>query len=229
MLDPDTCMNKYSLQASLLAAGACIQAVDKVLTGEFPRAFCNVRPPGHHAEYDKAMGFCFFNSIAVAAKHALNQYQLERVAILDFDVHHGNGTESICKDDERILCCSTFQHPLYPFSGENSSYPNIVNSPILAGTTSEQYRQVIEDVWLPALTQFQPQLILVSAGFDAHKFDPIGGLNLIESDYSWITEQIVRVANQYAGGKVVSTLEGGYDLYALSQSVLSHVRALSDA
>ncbi len=225
-LDPDTCMNKYSLQAALLAAGAVVQAVDLVMDGTHKRAFCNVRPPGHHAVYGQAMGFCFFNNIAVGALHALNQHQLERVAIVDFDVHHGNGTEAIFHEDQRVLLCSSFQHPFYPFSGDNSGNKHIINTPLPAGAGSSQFRAVVNDVWLPNLINFQPQLIFISAGFDAHKSDPIGGLCLDEADFAWVTEQLAEVANQLCDGKVVSSLEGGYNLQALASSAVAHVAAL---
>ena len=226
-LDPDTSMNRMSLSASLRAAGAVVRATDLVLEGSATRAFCAVRPPGHHATPLRAMGFCIFNNVAVGAAHALERHGLERVAILDFDVHHGNGTEDMFRDDPRVMFCSTFQHPYYPFCGADTRAPNVVNVPLPAMTGSDGFRTAVERTWLPALERFEPQLVMVSAGFDAHREDPLAHLQLGDDDYEWISERIAEVAERHAGGRVVSTLEGGYNTRALARSVVRHVRALA--
>lgn len=226
MLDMDTAMNPHSLQAALRAAGAGILAVDLIMQDDISAAFCSVRPPGHHAERAHAMGFCIFNNIAVAAAHALAQFQLERVAIVDFDVHHGNGTEDIFQDDPRVLFCSTFQHPFYPYCGAETNKPHIVKVPLAAGSRGEQFRNAIEQHWLPALQTHQPQMIFVSAGFDAHREDDMAGLNLVEDDYAWVTARIHEAATTYCDGRIVSMLEGGYALSALGRSVVAHLNAL---
>ncbi len=225
-LDPDTAMNPYTLEAARRAAGAVIQGVDMVLNGTIDNAFCAVRPCGHHATHDRAMGFCIFNNVAVGALHAINHHQLERVAILDFDVHHGNGTEDIFHEDERVMLCSSFQHPYYPGTGANSGNPHIVPTPLAARTTGAEFRRAIDATWWPALDRFKPELIIISAGFDAHADDPLANLQLHEDDYVWITERIRNVANPYAEGRIVSALEGGYDLGALGRSTVAHVGAL---
>lgn len=225
-LDPDTFMNQYSLQAALRAAGANIQAVDLVLSGEARVAFCNVRPPGHHAERSKAMGFCIFNNVAVGAAHALHHHKLKRVAIIDFDVHHGNGTQDIFKNDERVLFCSSFQYPFFPFNGVDTQSDHIINIPLPAGATGREFRSEIEYRWLERISQFQPELIFFSAGFDGHYKDPISDLKLTESDYAWVTLQIKKIADQYCNGHMVSTLEGGYALDALGSCVVAHVNAM---
>ena len=225
-VDPDTSMNPFSLQAALLAAGAAVQAVDMVMAGEVDQVFCAVRPPGHHAEHDKAMGFCLFNNIAVAAHHALNSHGLERVAIVDFDVHHGNGTEDIVKGDERILFCSSFQHPFYPHSGHDCTATNIVNTPLPGGSDGEAFRAAVTEAWLPRLEAFAPQLIFISAGFDAHQADPLADFNLVDEDFAWITRRLCEQAERSAEGRVVSSLEGGYDLHALARSVEAHLKAM---
>jgi acetoin utilization deacetylase AcuC-like enzyme len=225
-LDPDTAMCPDTLEAALRAAGANVLAVDLVMSQAVRRAFCNVRPPGHHAERDKAMGFCFFNNIAVGAAHALEAHGLERVAILDFDVHLGNGTEDIFRTDERVLLCSSFQYPLYPDMNPPTVPGHIVNCPLPAGTGSEAFRAAIAEHWLPTLESFAPQLVFISAGFDAHAADPLADLRLCGADYSWITEQACQVANRHAHGRVVSTLEGGYDLPALATGAVNHIEAL---
>jgi len=225
-LDPDTAMNPHSLTAALHAAGAGILAVDRVMAGEVANAFCAVRPPGHHATRRQAMGFCLFNNIAVAAAHAFAAYGLERIAIVDFDVHHGNGTEDIFRDEPRLLLCSTFQHPHYPYCGADTISDHIINVPLPAGTDGTRYRAACEARVLPALARFQPQLILFSAGFDGHRDDPLAGLNLVEADYAWITAQVMAIAERHAQGRCVSFLEGGYDLVALGRSVAAHIRAL---
>jgi acetoin utilization deacetylase AcuC-like enzyme len=227
-LDGDTAMNPHSLEAALHAAGANVQAVDMVMAGEARRAFCAVRPPGHHAGRDRAMGFCIFNNIAVGAAHAIAVHGLERVAIVDFDVHHGNGTEDIFSGDSRILLCSTFQHPFYPGTGAGDTAPNIVNCPLPAMTDGADFRAALRAHWLPALEAFEPQLILVSAGFDGHIEDDMAQMRLREPDYEWVTLEICDLANRHADGRVVSTLEGGYNLSALGRSVAVHIRAMMD-
>lgn len=225
--DPDTALNAHTLHAARLAAGAVTQAVELVLTGEVTNAFCAVRPPGHHAEHATAMGFCFFNNIAVGAAHALSQPGIERVAILDFDVHHCNGTVDAFKDRPEVLVCSTFQHPFYPLRYYDIERPNIVNCPLPAGTGSHPFRQTVTERWLPALRRHQPQMIFVSAGFDAHKDDPLADLCLDEADFRWVSELITDAAGTYANHRVVATLEGGYHLTALARSVYTHLDVLA--
>ncbi|MDT8453397.1 MAG: histone deacetylase family protein [Gammaproteobacteria bacterium] len=225
-IDPDTSMNPHTLTAALRAAGAMVLGVDLVMSGKTSAAFCNVRPPGHHAEHNKAMGFCIFNNIAVGAAHALHAYNLERVAIVDFDVHHGNGTEDIFKGEPKILLCSIFQHPFYPYTGSNTRSEHIINVPLSAGTDSKKFREVVDAHWRPKLEEFQPELILISAGFDAHIEDEMSGLHLVEEDYGWVTTQIKTIADKYAQGRIVSTLEGGYALSALGRSAAAHINAL---
>lgn len=227
-LDPDTAMNVHTWNAVLRAAGATLAATDAVMAGELENAFCAVRPPGHHACRNKPMGFCFINSVSVAAKYALERHGLERVAIVDFDVHHGNGTEDIITGDERILMVSIFQHPLYPNSGADSDEPNMVNLPIPPYSKGPYIRDLIEKAWLPRLEEFKPQMIFISAGFDAHREDDLGQLALVEQDYVWITQRIKEVAKRHAKGRIVSALEGGYNLSALGRSVEAHVRVLAD-
>lgn len=226
-IDGDTSMNPHTLEAALEAAGAGIAAVDAVMRGEANAAFCNVRPPGHHAEPSRAMGFCFFNNVAVAAAHALEHHGLSRVAIIDLDVHHGNGTEAIFFDDERVMMCSFYQHPFYPNVRREGYRENMVNLPVDAYTTGVDLRQLVSDMWLPRLTAFAPQLLFVSAGFDAHREDDMGQLGMVESDYAWITDQVVNVAERSAQGRIVSMLEGGYNLSALGRSAVAHIRSLS--
>ena len=227
-LDPDTAMNPHTWQAALRSAGAGVLAVDLVMSGEVQNAFCAVRPPGHHCERANAMGFCFFNNIAVAAAHALAAHKLSRVAIIDFDVHHGNGTEDCFKGNEQVLMASIFQHPFYPYSGAESPASNMLNVPLAAGADGEEFRMVVNDVWLPRLREFKPEMILISAGFDAHYEDDMGSLKLFEKDYAWATEQLKQVANEFARGRIVSMLEGGYSLSALARSVGAHIRVLAD-
>tara|TARA_R110002110_G_scaffold205066_5_gene416856 strand:- start:35645 stop:36568 length:924 start_codon:yes stop_codon:yes gene_type:complete len=224
-VDGDTAMNAHSLQAALRAAGAVMMGVDLVMQDEASTVFCGVRPPGHHAERDKAMGFCFFNNVALGAHQALRWHGLNRVAIVDFDVHHGNGTEHIVAGDPRILFCSTFQHPFYPNSGAGPCADNVVNAPLAAGAGGAQFREAVEQFWLPRLEAFAPQLIIVSAGFDAHQADDMAGLNLVDSDYAWVTRRLCAQAERSAGGRIVSSLEGGYDLHALARSVEAHLKA----
>ena len=225
-LDPDTELNEYTLQAARHAAGAVVKAVDLAMTGECKTAFCAVRPPGHHAERSRAMGFCIYNNVAVGAAHAIAAHGLERVAIADFDVHHGNGTEEIFTGDSRVLMVSTFQHPLYPYSGLDNPSPLMVNVPLPAGSGGDAFRAAVTERWLPALEDFRPQLVLISAGFDAHREDPLANLKLTEADYAWVTREMLRVAETYAEGRLVSSLEGGYSLSALGRSVAEHVREL---
>ena len=227
-IDPDTAMNVHTWNAALRAAGAAIAATDSVIAGEVKNAFCAVRPPGHHAERAKALGFCFFNNIAIAAKYALARHGLDRVAIVDFDVHHGNGTEDIVRGDERILMVSFFQHPFYPYSGADRQAPNLVNLPVPAYTKGMDIRELIEQAWIPRLEAFKPEMIFISAGFDAHREDELGQLGLVEQDYAWITERIKNVASRHAQGRIVSSLEGGYNLNALGRSVEAHIRVLAD-
>lgn len=227
-LDPDTAMSAGTWQAALRSAGAGILATDLVMAGEVENAFCSVRPPGHHAERAKAMGFCFLNNIAIAAAHALEVHGLERVAVVDFDVHHGNGTEDIFANDARVLMVSTFQHPFYPYSGTEAPAGNMVNVPVPAGTRSDGFRQAVTDIWMPALRRFAPEAIFISAGFDAHYEDDMASLGLVEADYAWVTQQIKAVAAESAQGRIVSMLEGGYALSALARSVTTHVKALAD-
>ena len=226
-LDGDTLMNPYTYPAALRAAGAVVMAVDLVMAGKVENAFCNVRPPGHHAERGRAMGFCIFNNVAVGAAHALAAHGLSRVAIVDFDVHHGNGTEDIFRDEPRVMLCSTFQHPFYPYSGAETQLPHIVNVPLAAGTDGAGFRNAVTERCLPALQAFKPELLLVSAGFDAHREDDMSSMRLLEADYVWVTEQIKRIAELYAQARVVSVLEGGYELHALGRSAAAHIKVLS--
>jgi acetoin utilization deacetylase AcuC-like enzyme len=227
-IDPDTAMNIHSWNAVLRASGAVIAATDAVLTGELANAFCAVRPPGHHACHNRAMGFCIFNQVAVAARYALDRRGLQRVAIVDFDVHHGNGTEDIFTGDERVLMVSFFQHPFYPYSGTQSHAANMVNLPVPAYTRGPVVRELIEQHWIPRLEEFKPEMIFISAGFDAHREDDLGQMGLVEADYAWITARIKEIANKYSKGRIVSSLEGGYNLSALARSVEAHVRVLAD-
>ena len=225
-LDPDTWMCPDTFEAALRAVGANVLATDMVLGGEVTRAFCNVRPPGHHAGRATPMGFCFFNNVAVAARHALDHHNLERVAILDFDVHLGNGTEDIFRHDARVLLCSSYQYPLWPDMNPPTVPGRIVNCPLPPGSGSEAFRRAVTDFWVPALDAFVPQLVLVSAGFDGHAADDMGGLRLVAADYGWVTEVACAIAQRHAGGRVVSTLEGGYELRALAASAAAHVERL---
>lgn len=225
-LDADTAMNPYSLDASLRAAGAGVLATDRVCNGEISNAFCLTRPPGHHAERAQAMGFCFFGNIAIAARHAVKSHGLERVAIVDFDVHHGNGTEDIVEGDPNILFCSSFQYPFYPGSYRENIADQRINVPLASGSNSADFRHAITQQWLPALEQYKPQMIFVSAGFDAHTEDPLANISLIDDDYIWITQQIMDIADRHADGRIVSMLEGGYALPALSRCATAHVRGL---
>ncbi len=226
-LDGDTLMNPFTYPAALRAAGAAVMGVDLVMAGKVENAFCNIRPPGHHAERDRAMGFCIFNNIAVAAAHALAAHGLSRVAIADFDVHHGNGTEHMFHEDPRVMLCSTFQHPFYPYCGADSGNDHIVNVPLAAGSGSREFRDAVTDLWLPALERFRPELLLVSAGFDAHREDDMAMLRLADADYGWVTEQLKQVAEKHCHKRIVSMLEGGYELHALGRSAMAHIKVLS--
>lgn len=225
-LDPDTALCPHSLDAARHAAGAIVLATDLVMRGACRNAFCAVRPPGHHAERRRAMGFCLYNNVAVGAMHALEHHGLKRVAVIDFDVHHGNGTEDVFAGDPRVLMASIFQHPLYPYSGVDDPAPNMVNVPLPEGSGSERFREVVRERWLPALEAFRPQMIFVSAGFDAHREDPLAGLAFVDADYGWVTRELIAVAERHADGRIASTLEGGYALSALGRSAAEHVKAL---
>lgn len=225
-LDPDTRMNPFTLNAALLSAGAAVDAVDLVMSKKMHSIFCATRPPGHHAERGKSMGFCIFNNVAIAAIYAKNKYNLQRVAVVDFDVHHGNGTENILRDKEGYLFCSIFQHPFYPFSGTEEAPEHIINSPLPATATSNDFRQKVIEDWLPELHKFKPEILFISAGFDAHAEDDISQMRLYDNDYRWVTEQLVVIAEKYSEGRIVSVLEGGYSLGALGRSVVAHVNGL---
>lgn len=227
-IDPDTQMNPYTFQAALRAAGAAVLGTDLVISGQAPVAFCNVRPPGHHAGYASAGGFCFFNNVAVGIRHALDVHGLERVALIDFDVHHGNGSEDILCADQRVLMCSTFERDIYPFCGSTPKGPNMINIGLPSRSGGEQFRLAVETGWLPALHDFKPQMLFISAGFDAHREDDMANLALVEADYEWVTRQVVQIAKQYAQGRIVSCLEGGYALSALGRSAAAHVKALCE-
>jgi len=227
-LDPDTVIGPHSLRAARRAAGALVTAVDHVMQGDVNNAFCAVRPPGHHAQRDRAMGFCIYNNIAVGVAHALEAHGLERVAILDFDVHHGNGTEEIFANDPRVMICSTFQHPFYPDIPFEENGSRILCAPLPAGAGSREFRAAVETRFLPALDQFRPQLLFISAGFDAHRDDDMSAINLTEADYAWVTGCSVELARKHAGNRIVSTLEGGYELRSLARSVEAHLRALME-
>lgn len=225
-LDADTVISPDSLNAARRSAGAVVAAVDLVMSGEMSSAFCCVRPPGHHAESDRALGFCLYNNIAVGAAHALAEHGLNRVAIVDFDVHQGNGTEEIFKQDRRVLFCSTFQHPFYPFTPLLANTANRVSVPLEATAKSEEFRAAVTDHWLPALEKFQPEIVFISAGFDAHRDDDMSHVSLTDADFRWVTEQIVQVAGNSASDRIVSALEGGYELNSLARCVEMHIRAL---
>lgn len=225
-LDPDTAMGPMSLSAALHACGAVILATDLVMQHKADNAFCCIRPPGHHAGRANSAGFCIFNNIAVGVAHAFDKYGIKRAAIIDFDVHHGDGTENIFKDDPRVMLCSTFQHPFYPHRGFDTRSATMINVPLAAKSGRKEFQDVFEHEFLPALNQFRPEIIYVSAGFDAHADDPLADLNLEDADYVWITEFIKNVANQHAHGRIVSSLEGGYHLSALADAATSHIEAL---
>jgi len=225
-VDGDTAMSRGTLNAARRAAGAAALAVDLVMSDQHHAAFCAVRPPGHHAERARSMGFCFFNNVAVGAAHAMRQHGLSRIAIVDFDVHHGNGTEDIFAGDQRILFCSTFQHPFYPGSGAGQTADNVVNVPLPARTNGESFRAAMDEHWLPRLDAFAPELIIVSAGFDGHAEDDMAHFMLREPDYAWITARLREIAISHANERIVSCLEGGYSLSALGRSVAVHIDEL---
>jgi acetoin utilization deacetylase AcuC-like enzyme len=230
-LDPDTAMNPHSLSAARRAAGAGLMAVDEVMSGRSQNAFCAVRPCGHHATQLRSMGFCIFNNVGVAAAYALEKIGLGRVAIIDFDVHHGNGTEDMFSPPQwrdRVLMTSFFQHPFYPYSGTVNPAPNMINVPLAAGSDGAAAKQAIEAQWLPALEKFKPEMIFISAGFDAHCEDLLGGMALVEDDYAWITREMMAVAARHSQQRMVSMLEGGYNLSALGRSVVAHVKTLTE-
>jgi acetoin utilization deacetylase AcuC-like enzyme len=229
-LDPDTAMNSHSLAAARRAAGAGLLAIDELIAGRARNAFCAVRPCGHHATQSRSMGFCIFNNVGVAAAYALTQ-GLERVAVVDFDVHHGNGTEDIFSTpqwEKRVLMASFFQHPFYPYSGTGNPARNMINVPLAAGSGGAAVRALFKEEWLPALENFKPQLILISAGFDAHRDDLLGGLALVEDDYAWLTRELLALAARHSQQRIVSMLEGGYNLSALGRSAVAHAKVLSD-
>ena len=229
-LDPDTAMNPYSLSAARRAAGAGLSAVDEVMAGRSENAFCAVRPCGHHATQVRSMGFCIFNNIAVAAAYAVEKKGLDRVAIIDFDVHHGNGTEDMFSQPQwrdRVLMASFFQHPFYPYSGTANPAPNMVNVPLAAGSDGAAAQKAVDSQWLPALERFRPEMIFISAGFDAHREDLLGGMALVEADYEWITRELMTLAARHSQKRIVSMLEGGYNLSALGRSAVAHVKTLS--
>ncbi|MCE4557465.1 histone deacetylase family protein [Pelomonas cellulosilytica] len=232
-VDPDTRMNPHTLAAALRAAGAVVLATDLVLGGEAPSAFCAVRPPGHHAEREAAMGFCFFNNVAVGIRHALDVHGVERVALIDFDVHHGNGSEDILAGDERVLMCSIFETGLYPFNGPDARSlkdgPNLLNIGLPPRSGSDAFRAAVTQHWLPALDRFRPELLYISAGFDAHRDDDMGNLGLVDADYEWVTRQLMEVARRHCRGRVISCLEGGYVLNPLARSAAAHVKVLIGA
>jgi acetoin utilization deacetylase AcuC-like enzyme len=227
-IDGDTALCQYSYQAALRAAGAALAATDAVIAGDVDNAFCSVRPPGHHATPSQSMGFCLFNNVAIAVLHALESHGLERVAIIDFDVHHGNGTAASFHDDPRVLMASFYQHPFYPYTEPEPFTPNRINVPVPARSDGEVVRKLVSDYWLPALHAFRPQMLFVSAGFDAHREDDLGGMALVEADYAWMTRELMEVAKEHAQGRIVSCLEGGYNLSALARSVVAHLKVLAE-
>lgn len=225
-VDPDTWMGKYTLPAALRAVGAVIEATDRVISGQNSRAFCNVRPPGHHAEHDKGMGFCFFNNIVIGALYAIEHYGLSKVAVVDFDVHHGNGSEDIIGDNPHILYCSTYQDPLYPGNTGDSKAGLVANSPLKPGAGSREFRDAVSNHWLPALREFQPEMIFISAGFDAHIEDDMAQLELFDGDYIWVSNELGKIADEFAQGRIVSALEGGYKLSPLGRCAVGHIKSL---
>lgn len=227
-LDGDTLLCAHSYQAALRAAGAALAATDAVIAGSIDNAFCSIRPPGHHACPDEPMGFCLFNNVAIAARHALEAHGLKRIAIIDFDVHHGNGTAESFRGDPRVLMASFYQHPFYPYTPPEPRTDTWINIPVPARSKGDVVRPLVSDIWIPALHKFKPEMIFISAGFDAHREDEIGGMGLVEDDYAWITREIMSVAKEHAKGRIVSCLEGGYNLSALGRSVVAHLKALAE-
>ena len=230
-LDGDTSMSPGSGEAALRAAGAVCAAVDAVVTGEASNAFCAGRPPGHHAEAEIPMGFCLFNNVAIAAAHARASHGLKRVAVMDFDVHHGNGTQAMFWNEPDLMFASTHQMPLYPGTGareERGAHGTIINAPLQGGAGGEEFRAEMTEIILPALDEFAPELLIISAGFDAHADDPLAGLRFVEDDYAWVTRELISIADRHAGGRIVSSLEGGYDLDALAASAVAHVGVLME-
>lgn len=227
-IDPDTAMNEHTLQAMHHAAGAGILAVDLIMRGEIENAFCAIRPPGHHAERERAMGFCFINNIAIAAHHALAEHQLERVAIVDIDVHHGNGTEDIFRDDPRVLMTSFFQHPFFPYSGHDTALDHMVNVPVKAGMKGDGFQEIVTNQMLPAIKKHNPQMVFISAGFDAHYEDDMGSCGLLEKDYIWFSEQLMQTVRGCGHKRIVSMLEGGYAPSALGRAVVAHIKAIAE-
>ncbi len=225
-IDMDTYMNPYTLNAALRAVGAVILAVDSVMRHEAQAVFCNIRPPGHHAEREQAMGFCFFNNVAIGALYALEKYHLERIVIVDFDVHHGNGTQNIFQQNKQVMYCSSFQYPFYPGYDEEMDSDHILSVPLEAATRGDVFRQRVQAAWFDKIAAFRPQLIFFSAGFDAHKNDPLAELGLTKEDYVWLTEQIAKIAKVHCEGKMISVLEGGYNLEVLAECVPAHVEAM---
>lgn len=224
-LDADTSMNPYTLKAALKAAGSVILAVDLVIKQEANSAFCNIRPPGHHAERARAMGFCIFNNLAVGVMHAILNHAIKRIAIIDFDVHHGNGTEDIFIDNQQVLFCSSFQYPFYPYSGADTRSKNILNVPMPGGISSNQFRQQVSQQWFTAIAEFQPELLFFSAGFDAHQHDMMANFNLLEKDYYWLTSSLVAITRQFKQPcPIISVLEGGYALNVLGDCVVAHLQ-----
>jgi len=226
-LDGDTSMGPFTLNAALRAAGSVIYGVDLIMHRNASRVFCNVRPPGHHAEHNLAMGFCLFNNVAIGVNYLLHHYPITRIAIIDFDVHHGNGTEDILKQEERVLFCSSYQHPFYPGNPVTQNNDHILHIPLEAGTTGATFREQAKAVWFPRLEAFKPQFVFFSAGFDAHQSEILAGLRFVEEDYYWITEEVIKLTKQSTKGRYISVLEGGYNLDALGASVVAHLNALN--
>ncbi len=225
-LDPDTVISPETMPAAKRAAGAVVRAVDMVMNGDVRNAFCSVRPPGHHAESDRALGFCIFNNIAIGVAHALEVYGLKKVAVVDFDVHQGNGTEDILIGDDRVLYCSTFQHPFFPYTSLPENSERVISIPLEAGAKSAEFRAAVSNHWLPALEGFQPEMLFISAGFDAHRDDDMSYINLTDDDFRWVTEQMIRIADTFSSGRIVSVLEGGYELNSLARCTDTHIRLL---
>lgn len=225
-LDPDTVVSPGTMKAAKRAAGAVVLAVDLLMSGEINNAFCGVRPPGHHAESNRALGFCIYNNIAVGAAHALEEHGLKKIAIVDFDVHQGNGTEDIFIGNDRVLYCSIFQHPFFPYTPPPENSERVISIPLEATAKSAEFRSAVSDHWLPALEQFQPEMIFISAGFDAHRDDDMSYVSLLDADFKWVSEQMVHMAERYASGRIISVLEGGYELQSLARCVETHMRVL---